>query len=143
MFQASHLIGSVPVRRLSSRLPIGLRDLRRHRRAGESLTAKSQRRLPVAVDQQAVVADPHETVGHRLHWATDIGTTRRKPGKALNGPSGVPWLDPRARLTPKAFCYEPNRQNQLTQPERCEQRKYDVMAKEWHRDPCDFQQGSD
>jgi hypothetical protein len=44
-------------------LPIGPRELRRHGRAGENLSAESQRLLPVTVGEQAVAADPHETVG--------------------------------------------------------------------------------
>jgi len=43
-------------------LPIGLRELRSPGRTRENLAAESQRLLPVTVGQQAVVADPHETV---------------------------------------------------------------------------------
>src|SRR5207253_409737 len=33
----------------------------------------------------------------------------------LNEPSDFAWFEPRARMTSKAFRYEPHRQNQLTQ----------------------------
>src|SRR5947208_2832962 len=47
---------------LEQRLPIGSRELRRRGRAGKNLAAQSQGLLPVTVGQQAVVADPHETL---------------------------------------------------------------------------------
>src|SRR5438876_849373 len=51
----------------------------------------------------------------------------------LNDPSGVAWFEPRARMTSKAFRYEPHRQNQLTQPHRRKHWEYYLVAEEWHR----------
>src|SRR5437588_3773288 len=61
----------------------------------------------------------------------------------LNEPSDFAWFEPRARMTSKAFRYEPHRQNQLTQSHRREHWEYYLVAEEWHRYCRDHQHRRD